>query len=1533
MTLHKITAGDGYTYLTRQVAAGDSSPERGRSAAEYYTATGNPAGRWVGRGLEALGVSGQVSEEQMTALFGQGLHPDAEAAMAEFRREHVMAGMGERELAKVNEQARKAAALGRPFPEYRDLGAFEERVASRLEAIRRETGREPIEAEVKRARRDEARRQRRAVAGFDLVFTPVSSVSRLWGLDPRGWVREAIEQAHGAARDAAIRLLEEHAAFTRTGASGQAQIETHGLIAAVFEHADNRLGEPNLHSHVAVSSKVLGVDGRWRAIDARGLYRITVAASELYNTVIENELHARLGLEFEVRADTVGKREPVREIKGFPPRVLTHFTRRRADIEAESRRLLAEFRVVHGRDPSLGAAHELAQQATLATRRGKKPPRAWAAMREEWRAELIGEFGPGELAGVMAVVPERGPGWAKALTCEQVDVAGVASRVVGEVQEHHATWTRWSVLAQAQRELRGERFVSPSEQERAVGLVVEAALSRWSVSTEPPELVAEPAALRRSDGTSVFTQHGAGRFTSQAVLDAEARLVDAAGTATTVGVDGRSAETVLAEREQRAGRGLDAGQRALVKAFACDGRLLLAGIGPAGAGKTTAMKALAEVIAAGGVGRLVPLATSAAAAGVLGEELGTGAENLHKFVWEWTNGTHAKDLAAGREVPGMEFFGLGPGDVVLVDEAGMAGTLNLDRLVSLAAKRGAVVRLLGDYRQLGAVESGGALRLIANSSGAVQLDTLYRFADPEEAEATLKIRVGDTAGLDFYQEHGRVRHGSRQAMTERAYGGWKADMLAGRKALMVAATNAEVAELCGRARADRVAAGQVEAGGVRLHDGNTAGRGDLIVTRDNDRRLRSGVHDFVKNGDGWEVVARHGNGALTVRHLEHRGLVKLPAGYVTANVELLYATTAHRAQGSTVDACHALITGEMGRENFYVITSRARTNTVLYVATHELAALDEDEHVDAVKFDPDAYAAREILEHVVARETAELSATEQIRTAYAEAASLHSLVPRYEHALDLATDSHYRQLVGQVLPDFAPELVEDPAWQAVRRALRDAETDGWDVRALLSNVVHRRELGTAESLAQVISWRLRRVIDNELPPTVRPEPTPTEATRYRRMLVELAPAIAAEIGPDPVPTVPATRRSASQDRERDYIRALHKVLGTVRVNHARNDPAWSTLLLALRRADDLGLAPGDILAGAVDRRTMRTAASVAQSVALDIHRSIDAQAGAESRDLGTGWPPMLRLLKRLESAGADPAKALGQAFAAIDARGEKPTLAAVAAKLQLAERRLTDPLLPAWLRTGRYVEDPTWREYLDTRARLIRSRVDGLARAAATTRPAWAEQLGQEPANLSEREQWLRHLAVVAAYRDQYQVFDEDPKHPLGPYRERGGVGHRAYWIAAASLLALRGTRTNADRSRGRLAADCYRTLEAEEQARIGAELAARLGSDWLGDMREPATDADQPLYHHHLAAALIEHGHLDGVAADRVAAQSSRNPSAPTRTARRPERRSDMGQSRTQSGPGARRAEAPMRQPRTTPIQRPPQAPPDQPRGPRPGQ
>ena len=122
MTMAKITAGDGYAYLTRHVANGDSEAAGAKDAAAYYTAQGNPPGRWTGRGAPLLGLAGrEVTEEQMLSLFGLGEHPDGEAIRAAYVREHVRAKMTDRQLDQVRDQAIAAARLGRGFPAYEVL--------------------------------------------------------------------------------------------------------------------------------------------------------------------------------------------------------------------------------------------------------------------------------------------------------------------------------------------------------------------------------------------------------------------------------------------------------------------------------------------------------------------------------------------------------------------------------------------------------------------------------------------------------------------------------------------------------------------------------------------------------------------------------------------------------------------------------------------------------------------------------------------------------------------------------------------------------------------------------------------------------------------------------------------------------------------------------------------------------------------------------------------------------------------------------------------------------------------------------------------------------------------------------------------------------------------------------------------------------------------------------------------------------------------------------------------------------------------
>ena len=195
------------------------------------------------------------------------------------------------------------------------------------------------------------------------------------------------------------------------------------------------------------------------------------------------------------------------------------------------------------------------------------------------------------------------------------------------------------------------------------------------------------------------------------------------------------------------------------------------------------------------------------------------------------------------------------GQLLIVDEASLAGTLTLDQLATQASpSAGAKLLLVGDHRQLSSVDAGGAFGLLANETNAVELTSLWRFDHQWEAQAGQQLRVGDTACLDTYAAHGRLHDGPAEAVTADAYTAWEAATRAGQQALLIAADNATVTELNTQARAGRVRDGVVEPGGVRLHDDTIAGVGDVIVTRANRRDLRTSTGAWVRNGDLWTVT-------------------------------------------------------------------------------------------------------------------------------------------------------------------------------------------------------------------------------------------------------------------------------------------------------------------------------------------------------------------------------------------------------------------------------------------------------------------------------------------------------------------------------------------------------------------------------------------------------------------------------------------------------------------------------------------------------
>ena len=211
-------------------------------------------------------------------------------------------------------------------------------------------------------------------------------MSALWAVaDPK--VAAAIERAHHAAVQDALAFIEKHALFTRTGPQGIQQVNVRGLVAAAFTHRDSRAGDPDLHTHVAVANKVQTLNGRWLSIDGRVLFKANVAASETYNTALEQHLHNSLGVRFAERPGTDPAKRPIREIVGVDARLNKRWSNRRAHIEIRSGELAIQFQHDHGRPPTPVEALHLAQRATLETRDAKHEPRSLAEQRATWLGE------------------------------------------------------------------------------------------------------------------------------------------------------------------------------------------------------------------------------------------------------------------------------------------------------------------------------------------------------------------------------------------------------------------------------------------------------------------------------------------------------------------------------------------------------------------------------------------------------------------------------------------------------------------------------------------------------------------------------------------------------------------------------------------------------------------------------------------------------------------------------------------------------------------------------------------------------------------------------------------------------------------------------------------------------------------------------------------------------------------------------------------------------------------------------------------
>jgi conjugative relaxase-like TrwC/TraI family protein len=909
-------------------------------------------------------------------------------------------------------------------------------------------------------REESAKTSRRAVAGYDFTFSTPKSASVLWGLgDAR--LQSMIVAAHHAAVAEVVAFLEREIAATRSGATAAdgpvAQVDVAGVIAAGFDHFDSRAGDPHLHTHVVISNKVRTVfDQRWRSLDGRPLHQATVALSELHEAVFADHLTRALGVVWEER-NPGGNHNPTWAIAGVPETLTAEFSCRTRDIDTTTDRLVERYVTEHGHRPDPATIMKLRATATLATR-PEKQIRSLADLTGDWRTraeQLLRTDATAWACQVAAVAP---PLLWRAEDVTPEVVARIGASVVAAVGEKRSTWRHWNLYAEAARQTMGWRFATTQDRETLIGRVVDTA-ERHSLRLTPPELAPSPPEFQRADGSSVLRPKHSALYSSEALLAAEDRLLTLANTLTGPIARRTTVATITAQADSQ-GRTLGADQAAALASVATSGRNVDVLVGPAGAGKTTAMNALRKVWESDhGTGSVIGLAPSAVAAQALQDDLGIPTENTAKW---WHDYRHQNTAFR-------------PGQLIIIDEATLADTLTLDRVARHAAQVSAKVLLVGDWAQLQSVDAGGAFTLLVadRHDELPELIDVYRFVHTWEKAASLDLRHGQAAAIEAYAAHDRIIGGDTDEVIDRTYTAWRRDRDVGLDSILIAASTENAAELNQRARADLILTGRrVPGREVQLADGTNASVGDTVITRRNDRRLRN-QSDWVRNGDRWEISCVHDDQSVTVRRLGHlAGGLRLPAGYVAEHLELGYAVATFRAQGLTVDTAHAVISPTSTRENLYVAMTRGRLSNTAYVAIDQ----PDDAHSVRHPADPPDLTARAVILAILSNVGAEQSAHQTIAAEQDAWGSIAQLAAEYETIAAAAQHNRWVALIkaSGLPPALADATIASPAFGPLTAELRRAEAYRHDVDTLLPRLVRVRGFANADDIAAVVHARLTR---------------------------------------------------------------------------------------------------------------------------------------------------------------------------------------------------------------------------------------------------------------------------------------------------------------------------------------------------------------------------------------------------------------------------------------------------------------------------
>ena len=740
-----------------------------------------------------------------------------------------------------------------------------------------------------------------SVRGYDATFSAPKSVSVLFAVGD-DQVREHVVEAHEGAVKAVLGWVEDHT-HTRLRRHGHIMtVDAGGLVVGLFRQHTSRRLDPQLHTHAVIANRVPAPDGRWLALDARTMMVDQRTLSALYHACLRAELTRRIGVVWETPEHGIA------EIAGIPKEVLAEFSQRSNDIERRLNVKLGRFRERLEREPSVRERWRLEREAVLDSRPAKPHGVTLAQLHQEWTERTLGlGYVPQQLLRQVVGRVRRLDRLEYQVTTALGDTA---LRALGEGQ---SSWRHAELVRELAAAVPTTTAVDSAELTGVLDGLAEHVADNRCVDISRP--VPSGVPLRR-DGRPITEPAVNRTLTTRSILDEEEELIARAQHRT------EREATRIRPLRVRFGRDLTRGQQEAVFAVAGDGGLELI-VGPAGAGKTT-MLAKANLNLAVQGRQAFGVAPTAAAAEVLATETGMRADTLDKLLTE-----HAHPSR-----PPLPDYDLRAGTTVILDEAATASTPKLAQLFRLADQHDWRIILVGDPRQFSAVGRGGMFAHLVDSHGAVELDRVHRFRHPWERQASLGLRTGDPAALIKYDRRGRLHGGTLDQMETDIINGWQEARSRGGTVALMANTSETVSQLNQLAQQTRVTAGELDPAGPSLRVGETKMLvGDEVVTRRNNRTLRTDQGLMVKNRDHWTITRIHQDRSVTITG--RTGTTRLPEDYVTENLELGYAQTSHATQGRTVDTALLLIDSPTHSRGVYTPMTRGREANHAYVVTED----------------------------------------------------------------------------------------------------------------------------------------------------------------------------------------------------------------------------------------------------------------------------------------------------------------------------------------------------------------------------------------------------------------------------------------------------------------------------------------------------------------------------------------------------------------------------------------------------------------------